>query len=67
MDHPRLSTRHIVNTLGISDEIVENNLRNKLVKTKVPDQKRSRLTISPENLHLFEADLVEQFPTICDH
>ena len=76
MDDRRLTVRHIATTIGISHERVEKILSKELGMTKVsarwvprlltPDQKRTRLFMSRENLKRFEADpanFMERFLT----
>ncbi|MCU7903101.1 MAG: helix-turn-helix domain-containing protein [Candidatus Thiodiazotropha sp. (ex Lucinoma aequizonata)] len=66
MDDRRLTTRYIASVVDISRERVENILTNELGMKKVsarrvprlllPDQKRTRVIMSHENLLSFEAD-----------
>ncbi|XP_076068328.1 histone-lysine N-methyltransferase SETMAR-like [Oratosquilla oratoria] len=66
MEGRRLSSRQIATRMGISQERAVNILTNELGMSKVsarwvprlltPDQKRTRRTMSAENLELFEAD-----------
>ena len=76
MNDRRLTIRSIATVIGISHERVENILTKELGMAKVsarwiprllnPDQKRTRLTMSKENLDLFEADptdFIERFLT----
>ncbi|XP_076039451.1 protein GVQW3-like [Oratosquilla oratoria] len=66
MEARRLSSRQIATRMGISQERAVNNLTNELGMSKVsarwvprlltPDQKKTRRTMSAENLELFEAD-----------
>ncbi|XP_076037348.1 histone-lysine N-methyltransferase SETMAR-like [Oratosquilla oratoria] len=66
MEDRRLSSRQIATRMGISQERAVNILTNELGMSKVsarwvprlftPDQKRTRRTMSAENLELFEAD-----------
>ena len=77
MDDRRLTVRFIAETVGISQDRVHHILNNELEMTKVsarwvprlltPDQKRTRLGMSRENLEIFEADpddFTERFMTM---
>lgn len=77
MDDRRLTVRYIAEIIGICQERVHHILTNELEMTKVsarwvprlltPDQKRTRLDMSRENLELFEADpdgFIERFLTM---
>ena len=77
MTDRRVTTRHIASTLGISQTTAYNILTNDLKMTKVsarwvprlltPEQKRTRLITSRDNLRMFDmdpADFLARFVTV---